>query len=132
GVALPKAQDLPEAIRPNSGPAAEAPGDHHYHHHYHHHYFSSTNGGAELAPGPDLRMGSAAPGPTGREVARPRTPLSGGSLSRAEMALRKTSQDWALACNTKQLDDLVDLYVPDATVLRPNVPAVRGTSSIRE
>ena len=32
----------------------------------------------------------------------------------------------------KQLDDLVDLYVPDATVLRPNVPAVRGAAAIRE
>ena len=37
-----------------------------------------------------------------------------------------------MACNTKQLDDLVELYVPDATVLRPNVPVVRGTAAIRE
>jgi uncharacterized protein (TIGR02246 family) len=53
-------------------------------------------------------------------------------LSRAETALRKVTQDWALACNTKQLEDLVELYVPDAMVLRPNVPAVRGTAAIRE
>jgi ketosteroid isomerase-like protein len=26
----------------------------------------------------------------------------------------------------------VDLYVPDATVLRPNVPSVRGRAAIRE
>ena len=61
-----------------------------------------------------------------------RSPLCGASLSRAETALRKVTQDWALACNIKQLDDLVDLYLPDATVLRPNVPAVRGTAAIRE
>ena len=42
------------------------------------------------------------------------------------------TQDWALACNVKQLDDLVELYLPDATVLRPNVPAVRGAAAIRE
>jgi ketosteroid isomerase-like protein len=42
------------------------------------------------------------------------------------------SQDWALACNTKQLDDLVELYATDAIVLRPNVPPVRGTAAIRE
>ena len=58
--------------------------------------------------------------------------MGGASLSRAEIALRKTTQDWALACNTKQLDDLVELYIPDATVLRPNVPAVRGAAAIRE
>ncbi len=53
----------------------------------------------------------------GRDLARMRTPLSGASLSRAETALRKVTQDWALACNIKQLDDLVELYLPDATVL---------------
>jgi ketosteroid isomerase-like protein len=42
------------------------------------------------------------------------------------------SQDWALACNTKQLDDILDLYSPDALVLRPNVPPVRGAAAIRE
>lgn len=130
GIALPKVQELPEAVRPNAAPGAEAPGDHHYHHHYHHHYFSSAPG-MEPAVGPDLRVGSGGGAPN-REGARVRTPLSGASLSRAEMALRKVTQDWALACNTKQLDDLIDLYVPDATVLRPNVPAVRGTAAIRE
>jgi uncharacterized protein (TIGR02246 family) len=53
-------------------------------------------------------------------------------LSRAEAAVRKLSQDWVQACNTKQLDDLVELYVADALVLRSNVPAVRGTAAIRE
>jgi ketosteroid isomerase-like protein len=37
-----------------------------------------------------------------------------------------------LACNGKQLDDLVDMYGADAIVLRPNVSPVRGTAAIRE
>jgi ketosteroid isomerase-like protein len=128
GVPLQPAQDNAGTARPNPKPAAEPPGDHHYHHHYHHHYFSS--GGVESGASPDLR---AAAGPsTGRDVARVRAPMGGASLSRAEIALRKTTQDWALACNSKQLDDLVELYIPDATVLRPNVPAVRGAAAIRE
>jgi ketosteroid isomerase-like protein len=110
-------------------PAPEAPGDHHYHHHYHHHYFSSADG-MELGASPDLRAASG--GAAAREGLRVRAPLSGPSLSRAEAALRKATQDWALACNTKQLDDLVDLYLPDALVQRPNVPAVRGAAAIRE
>jgi ketosteroid isomerase-like protein len=129
GVALLKAQEGGETGPPNTKPIAEPPGDHHYHHHYHHHYFSSA-GGMEPAASPDLRPANV--GTAGRDIARVRAPLGGVSLSRAETALRKTTQDWALACNTKQLDDLVDLYVPDATVLRPNVPAVRGAAAIRE
>ena len=109
-------------------PAPEAPGDHHYHHHYHHHYFSSGEA-FDLGPSADLRMASGA---GARDAGRMRAPLVGPSVSRAEAALRKTTQDWALACNTKQLSDLVDLYVPDALVQRPNVPAVRGTAAIRE
>jgi len=53
-------------------------------------------------------------------------------LSRAETAVRKLTQDWMLACNGKQLDDLVTLYAVDAIVLRPNVPPVRGTAAIHE
>jgi uncharacterized protein (TIGR02246 family) len=53
-------------------------------------------------------------------------------MSRAEVAVRKLSQDWALACNTKHLDDLISLYTADAIVMRPNVPAVRGMAAIRE
>jgi ketosteroid isomerase-like protein len=128
GVPLLKAQDGPEAA-PVNPKSVEAPGDHHYHHHYHHHYFSG-GGAMDAAPGPDLRMATG--GAPNRELARVRSPLGGASLSRAEIALRKTSQNWALACNTKQLDDLVELYIPDATVLRSNVPAVRGTAAIRE
>jgi len=53
-------------------------------------------------------------------------------MSRAEAAVRKAVQEWALACNTRQLDDLVDLYSADAVVLRPNVPPVRGAAAVRE
>jgi ketosteroid isomerase-like protein len=114
--------DFP-ASAPNARPATA--GQHYYHHHYHHHYFSSSEG---IAPpsGADHAAGSA---PMGRA---PRAPTAGGTLSRAETAVRKLSQDWALACNTKQLDDLVELYGPDAIVLRPNVPPMRGTAAIRE
>ncbi|HYM08590.1 MAG TPA: DUF4440 domain-containing protein [Terriglobales bacterium] len=128
GVPLQKAADGAEIAPPNPASATEAPGDHHYHHHYHHHYFSG--GGMEALASPDARAAGA--GSPARDIARARTPLGGASLSRAETALRKTTQDWALACNTKQLDDLVSLYVPDATVLRPNVPMVRGAAAIRE
>lgn len=128
GATLLKSPRQADAVPANAPPQApEAPGDHHYHHHYHHHYFSSADG-VEMGAGPDMR---SAGGP-GREIARVRAPLGGPSLSRAEAALRKVAQDWALACNTKQLDDLVGLYMPDALVQRPNVPAVRGTAAIRE
>jgi len=108
-------------------PAAPAAGQHHYHHHYHHHYFASSEG-VPLA-GSEQRAPISAP--AARDV-RARTQLGGASLSRAEAAVRKLTQDWALACNSKQLDDLVGLYAVDAIVLRPNVPPVRGTAAIRE
>jgi ketosteroid isomerase-like protein len=130
GVPLPKATEAVEVTPPNPKAIPEAPGDHHYHHHYHHHYFSSA-GGMEPAIPESRATGGGSAGPS-RELARVRPTLGGASLSRAETALRKTTQDWALACNTKQLDDLVDLYVPDATVLRPNIPLVRGAAAIRE
>jgi ketosteroid isomerase-like protein len=108
-------------------PAAQAAGQHHYHHHYHHHYFPSSEGGPALA-GSERAPNS---GSAVRDV-RARPQLGGASLSRAEAAVRKLTQDWALACNSKQLDDLVSLYAVDAVVLRPNVPPVRGTAAIRE
>lgn len=106
-------------------PAGQAVGQHHYHHHYHHHYFAASEGAAPLA-GYEPRPTSSAP------VARPRAQVGGPALSRAEAAVRKFTQDWTLACNSKQLDDLVDLYAADSIVLRPNVPPVRGTAAIRE
>ena len=109
-------------------PVAQAAGQHHYHHHYHHHYFSSPEGSAQLAGSEPRIAGST---PAGRD-ARPRAQMGGPSLNRLEAAVRKLMQDWVHACNSKQLDDLVDLYGVDAVVLRPNVPPVRGTAAIRE
>jgi uncharacterized protein (TIGR02246 family) len=118
----------PEApIAPNLKSAAPAAGQHHYHHHYHHHYFAASEGGVSL-PGSEQRPTSA---PASRD-ARARSAVGGAPLNRSEAAIRKLTQDWALACNNKQLDDLVDLYGPDAVLLRPNVPPVRGTAAIRE
>jgi ketosteroid isomerase-like protein len=129
GATLLKSPRQSEVVTPTPKTihASEPSGDHHYHHHYHHHYFSGD--GVDFGGSSDMRVGSGA---VGRDVVRVRAPLGGPSVSRAEAALRKTTQDWALACNTKQLDDLVELYVPDALVQRPNVPAVRGTAAIRE
>ena len=120
-------QELDPPIAPLSKPAPQAAGQHHYHHHYHHHYFAASEAGVPLG-GSDVRASSA---PAARDV-RPRNPAGGLSLSRGEAAVRKLTQDWAQACNSKQLDDLVELYGADAIVLRPNVPPVRGTAAIRE
>jgi uncharacterized protein (TIGR02246 family) len=108
-------------------PEEMAAGQHHYHHHYHHHYFAAAEGQPPLAG----NMVSGAAG--AREGAKVRTPSTGGvGLSRAEAAVRKLSQDWAQACNTKHLDDLVDLYAADAMMVRSNVPPVRTAAAIRE
>lgn len=116
---------------PEPPPATEQtalpPGQHHYHHHYHHHYF---------APGQDAGAGGA---PISRAIANDpstaklRTPGGGSApMSRVETAVRKVTLDWALACNSRHLDDLVSTYAPDAIILRPNHPPVRGTAAIRE
>jgi len=127
-------QDAPEGnAPPPSGvqllnPLTPAAGQHHYHHHYHHHFFASSEG---ASAGPVAEQRAVANVNAVREAARVRTP-GGTGLSRAEAAVRKLAQDWALACNTKHLDDLVDLYAADAFVLRPNVPPVRSTAAVRE
>jgi ketosteroid isomerase-like protein len=89
---------------------------------------ASPEGGVPLA-GAEPRASSGTP--VARDV-RARSAPGGLSLSRGEAAVRKLTQDWAQACNSKQLDDLVELYGADAIVLRPNVPPVRGTAAIRE
>ena len=96
---------------------------HHYHHHYHHHYF--PGGGDAGVP----RGG--APDTVREEKLRPSAALR-GDMSRAEAAVRRITQEWVLACNTKHLDDLLDLYVADAFVLRSNFPPVRGAAAVRE
>lgn len=102
-------------------------GQHHYHHHYHHHFFPAGSHAAPQAarPVPVPAGGRQQPVPV-------RAPLATTGLSRAEAALRKVTQDWVQACNTKHIDDLIDLYAADALVLRPNIAAVRGAASIRE
>ena len=117
---------VPLDAAPRKSAPWEAPhsGQHHYHHHYHHHYFGQeTSARQERAP---------ISAPAARDSAAPRVAPSGSGLSKAEAAVRRLSQDWAQACNTKHLDDLVELYATDALVLRPNVPPVRGTAAIRE
>ena len=114
---------MPRALS-RSGASESAAGSHHYHHHYHHHYFNDAGPGL----GTEQRSNVASP----RELAPAKAPLTGPSISRAEAAVRKVTQDWALACNTRQLDDLTSLYVADGLVLRPNVAPVRGTPAIRE
>ena len=126
------------AVPPNMFPEAERPAmsrptgneTHHYHHHYHHHYF----------PGPPeagyARASEPARDPV-RDAAREdklRNSAASlrGDLSRAEAAVRAITQEWVLACNTKHLDDLLELYSPDALVLRSNYPPIRGAAAVRE
>jgi uncharacterized protein (TIGR02246 family) len=108
--------------------ASTVPGTHHYHHHYHHHYFpggseSSVPGGVPRQSGELLRE---------PDKLRSSAILRGESMSRAEAAVRRVTQEWVLACNTKHLDDLLELYVADALVLRSNYTPVRGAAAIRE
>jgi ketosteroid isomerase-like protein len=104
---------------------SEAPnGTHHYHHHYHHHFFQ---GGAENSSVRPVSAVSRDP-----EKLRNSPVLKGESMSRGEAAVRRVTQEWVLACNTKHLDDLLDLYSGDALVLRSNFPSVRGAAAIRE
>jgi uncharacterized protein (TIGR02246 family) len=124
-------QEVPQGEAPAATinllkPEEMAAGQHHYHHHYHHHYFPAVEGQASVVGG---NVASAA---GAREAARVRTPSAGTGFSRAEAAVRKLAQDWAQACNTKHLEDLVDLYTADATVVRPNVPPIRTAAAIRE
>lgn len=117
--------------RPNSLPEIESDfgarptgnETHHYHHHYHHHYFP---GGQEAVYG---RPSSEAVKESERH--RPSAALR-GEMSRAEAAVRRITHEWALACNTKHLDDLLELYVADALLLRSNYPAIRGAAAVRE
>jgi uncharacterized protein (TIGR02246 family) len=101
--------------------AAAPAGQHHYHHHYHHY----------LSPEGSQPFQNVS-GPASKDAPRPRAVIGGAPSNRAETAVRKLAQDWSVACNTRHLDDLVELYATDALVLRPNVPPIRGTAAIRE
>ena len=99
-----------------------AAGQHHYHHHYHH--FIPAPGASGHGPAePELSL------PRGRAAAAGTGSAAG---SRAEHAVRQLVQDWAQACNTKHLDDVLELYAPDATLVRANVAPVRSLPAIRE
>jgi uncharacterized protein (TIGR02246 family) len=129
---IPDEGEMPRSnpqSKASASPQNQPAGEHHYHHHYHHHYFpagSETGGPAATAWQRPSSSGS------GREVMAGPAVVSGASLSRTEAAVRKLTREWAQACNTKQLDDLLDFYAPDALVLRSNYPPVRGAAAIRE
>lgn len=113
-----------EAQGPHGAEHAAA-GTHHYHHHYHHHYFpGSVESTAPRASAPE----------SVREADRLRVAAAakGEPMSRSEAAVRRLTQEWVLACNTRQLDELIELYSPDALVVRSNVPLLRGAAAVRE
>jgi ketosteroid isomerase-like protein len=107
----------------SADPQTQSGGQHHFHHHYHHFVRGQGTG-----PGtPVAEPATSAP----RGKASGSAPGASGS-SRAETAVRQAVQDWAQACNTKNLDDLLELYSADATVIRASVPPVRSLPAIRE
>jgi ketosteroid isomerase-like protein len=111
----------PVAVDATAPPRSSA-GQHHFHHHYHH-----------LVPGPGTASSapsaeSASSAPRGRAPGSPGTSTGG----RAEAGARQVVQDWAQACNTKHIDDLLELYSADATLIRSSVPPVRSLPAIRE
>jgi ketosteroid isomerase-like protein len=114
---------VPNAPVTGAVAAAARPGaQHHFHHHYHH-----------LVPG----QGSAASAPAvGTQSVAPRGKAPGATGNsaggRAEANARQVVQDWAQACNTKHIDDLLELYAADATLIRSSVPPVRSLPAIRE
>lgn len=105
-----------------------ADAQHHYHHHYHHHFTAGQD--ADALTGLPQRVAGASAGQAGSKDLRLRPAAPG--TSRAEAVIRQLTQEWALACNNKQIEDLLEFYAPDAIVMRPNVPPVRGTAAIRE
>lgn len=122
GLIHPPASFVPE---PNPIAPRPSPNDsHHYHHHYHHHYFYGGQEGGFARAGGDLAVRE--------EKLRSPNAAMRGDMSRAEAAVRRVTQEWVLACNTKHLDDVLELYISDAMVLRSNYPAIRGAAAVRE
>lgn len=119
-------RDLAERPPPN-GPSGQE--THHYHHHYHHHYFPGGEPMAARSAADPLRDSTRDPQ---REDKLRATAAFRGDMSRSEAAVRRLAQEWVMACNTKHLDDLIELYTHDALVLRSNCPPVRGAAAIRE
>jgi uncharacterized protein (TIGR02246 family) len=117
------AESVPSEVHPQPGAAN---GTHFYHHHYHHHYFQG---------GPDVAAASRANAPeSAREADRLRVVAAakGEHMTRSEAAVRRLTQEWILACNTRQLEELTELYAADALVLRSNLPPIRGAAAVRE
>jgi uncharacterized protein (TIGR02246 family) len=121
----PPASEATDEVHPPPGAPA---GTHHYHHHYHHHYFQGGNADSSSAV---LRPNAPE---SAREADRMRVVAAakGEPMSRSEAAVRRLTQEWVLACNTRQLDELIELYAPDALVLRSNLPPIRGAMAVRE
>ncbi len=105
-----------------TAPQASAGAQHHFHHHYHHLVPAQGTPAAAAVQEPQTT------GPRGRAPGSA-GPAPGG---RAEIAARQVVQDWAQACNTRHIDDLLELYGPDATLIRSSVPPVRSLPAIRE
>ncbi len=118
---------LPTQAGAGDAVARPAAAQHHYHHHYHHF--------VPAAPADSGRAASGAP-VADSETSTPRGRAPGSSATapggRAEVSARKVVQDWAHACNTRHIDDLLELYAPDATLIRSSVPPVRSLPAIRE
>jgi ketosteroid isomerase-like protein len=114
-----------DEVHPAPGSAV---GAHYYHHHYHHHYFQG--GSADVAASTP-RAGAPE---SAREADRMRIAAAakGEPMSRNEAAVRRLTQEWVLACNTRQLEELIELYSTDALVLRSNLPPIRGAAAVRE
>jgi len=126
-LALPPNPFLNDALSNAAGNRDVTRETHHYHHHYHHHYFpGGYEGGAPRGAAEGMRAD-----PVREDKMRPNAALR-GDMSRAEAAVRRVTQEWVLACNTKHLDDLLELYTADALVLRSNCPPVRGAAAVRE
>jgi ketosteroid isomerase-like protein len=117
---------------PASASARPTAGQHHVHHHYHH--FVPGPGGSGVgalfgAGGAEAEASAAA----GSSAPRGRAPGSAGAMGgRAEAGARQVALDWAQACNTRHIDDLIELYAADATLIRSSVPPVRSLPAIRE
>ena len=97
-----------------------AGGEHHIHHHYHH-----------LVPAEAGKPSAPASAPTDDGTALPRASTVSSPGGRAEASARQVSKDWVQACNTKHIDDLLELYATDATLIRSSVPPVRSLPAIR-
>jgi ketosteroid isomerase-like protein len=118
-----EAPEAAEELHPSPGTPA---GTHHYHHHYHHHYFQG--GQAET----NLPRANAPESAREADRLRVAAAAKGEPMSRGEAAVRRLTQEWILACNTRQLDELIELYAADALVLRSNLPPIRGAMAVRE